>query len=114
MRAAILTLLSLLSLAPYVASHGLVANLIIDGTTYPGNQPSQNAEPTTPSVIRRISTNDPVKGAMNPNMNCGMNATAASLVAKANAGDQVQLQWQAIGGASVRALSPYLRCMDAD
>ncbi|KAH7923362.1 hypothetical protein BV22DRAFT_1015536 [Leucogyrophana mollusca] len=83
-------LFSLLSLVPLVASHGFVKQVIIDGQAYQGSIPGGT---TNPSAIRQISTIDPVKGASNPSLNCGMNATLASDVANANPGSQIQIDW---------------------
>lgn len=85
----------LLALIPCVAAHGVVSVLTVDGKSYTGNMPTENGEPTNPSVIRRISTIDPVKGATNPFVNCGWNASAASLNADANPGSALTFKWVA-------------------
>ncbi|KAI5994127.1 glycosyl hydrolase family 61-domain-containing protein [Pisolithus albus] len=78
-----------------VSAHGFVGSVTIDGQTYQGNTPGGT---TNPSVIRQVSTIDPVKGATNPSLNCGMNATLASDVANANPGSQVLVYW--VGGST--------------
>ncbi|KZP25045.1 lytic polysaccharide monooxygenase [Athelia psychrophila] len=88
-----ISLLSLLSLVPSAASHGLVAWIGVDGKNFAGPLLAQT---TKTSPIRPISTQGPVKGASNPSMFCGMNATAASEVATVAAGATVQVGWQAI------------------
>lgn len=88
------SIFSLLLSAAYVAAHGYVHQVVIDGTTYPGNAPG--ATPS-PSIIRQISTIDPVKGANNPNLNCGQNSQPASLVANAMPGSTMAFSW---GGAT--------------
>lgn len=85
----------LLALIPYAAAHGYVSVLTVDGTSYTGNAPTQNGQPTNPSVIRRISKIDPVKGATNPFVNCGNDASPASLVADANPGSALTFKWEA-------------------
>ncbi|KAH7908284.1 glycoside hydrolase family 61 protein [Hygrophoropsis aurantiaca] len=82
--------LGLFALIPLVASHGFVKQVIIDGKAYQGNIPGGA---TNPSIIRQISTIDPVKGTDNPSLNCGMNATLASDVGNANPGSQLQINW---------------------
>jgi len=88
-------ILSLFTLIPCVAAHGYVSTFTVDGKAYTGNAPTENGEPTNPSVIRRISKIDPVKGATNPFVNCGNNATPASLVANANPGSALTFKWEA-------------------
>ncbi|EGN94279.1 glycoside hydrolase family 61 protein [Serpula lacrymans var. lacrymans S7.3] len=82
--------LFLFAIIPFVASHGFVKEVTIDGTSYQGNLPGGT---TSPSIIRQISTIGPVQPATNPSINCGMNATLASLVASANPGSQLQIHW---------------------
>ncbi|KAF8839802.1 hypothetical protein BDN67DRAFT_731217 [Paxillus ammoniavirescens] len=87
---------SLAALLPVlVSAHGYVGSVTIDGTSYPGNEPGGT---TNPSIIRQVSTIDPVKGATNPSLNCGMNATLAADVANANPGSQIQVHW--VGGST--------------
>ncbi|KAI6026020.1 glycoside hydrolase family 61 protein [Pisolithus marmoratus] len=78
-----------------VSAHGFLGSVSIDGKTYQGNIPGGT---TNPSVIRQVSTIDPIKGATNPSLNCGMNATMASDVANANPGSQVLVNW--VGGST--------------
>ncbi|KIM86522.1 glycoside hydrolase family 61 protein [Piloderma croceum F 1598] len=90
--------LQALVFTPYVSAHGYVSVLAVDGTPYKGQEPTEDGQPNVPSVVRRISTIDPVKGASNPFLNCGQNATAASLVAPTNPGSALTFQWEAGGG----------------
>ncbi|KAJ3715316.1 glycosyl hydrolase family 61-domain-containing protein [Lentinula raphanica] len=80
---------------PSVFAHGYLAYLgIVDGqsyTNYTGNVP--NADPN-PSVIRQVSDISPVKGASNPDLNCGLNAQFAEKVASANPGDLLVFDWR--------------------
>jgi len=81
-----------------VTAHGYVGILGVDGKPYNGQEPTEDGQPTVASVIRRISTIDPVKGANNAFLNCGQNATAVSLVAPTNPGGALTFQWEAGGG----------------
>ena len=101
MRAVPALLVPLLALVPFVAAHGYVGILGVDGTSYNGQEPTEDGQPNDASVIRRISTIDPVKGASNPSLNCGQNATAASLVAPTKPGSALTFQWAAGGGEGV-------------
>ena len=89
------TLLSLL-LPALVSAHGYVNKVTIDGTVYQGN--SVGTTPTISSVIRQVNTNSPVKGATNPDINCGAGAQLAADVANANPGSTVQVYW--VGGTT--------------
>lgn len=101
-------LLPILALAPYVAGHGFVQTLTIDGKDYKGNEPTQNGQDTQPSVIQRIAEIDPIKGAKNPDVNCGRSAEAASLVADAKPGSDIEFQWIAGGGQNVSFATMFL------
>ncbi|KAF8996128.1 glycosyl hydrolase family 61-domain-containing protein [Cyathus striatus] len=50
---------------PAAFAHGVVSSVIIDGKTYSGNLPNA---PKADSIIRQVSTQDPVKGATNPDV----------------------------------------------
>ncbi|KAF8827606.1 hypothetical protein HHX47_DHR4000019 [Lentinula edodes] len=80
---------------PCVSAHGYLAYLGINDdqsyTNYTGNVP--NADPS-PSVIRQVSDISPVKGASNPDLNCGLNAQFAQKVASANPGDLLVFDWR--------------------
>ena len=82
---------TLLLSTTYVAAHGFVHQVIIDGQSYLGNPP--NADPN-PSIVRQISAVDPVKGADNLNINCGQNAQLAALVANAMPGSSISFDWR--------------------
>ncbi|KAF7368732.1 hypothetical protein MVEN_00198000 [Mycena venus] len=75
---------------PYVSAHGFVHKVWIGTKTYLGNTP--NAEPTN-SIVRQIDSVDPVKGADNPNVNCGNDAQLAGDIADANPGDNMSFLW---------------------
>lgn len=76
--------------AAYATAHGFVAQMTIDGQSYPGNNPYGA---TNPSIIRKISNFDPVKGANNPDINCGPGAGPASDIGTANPGSIVTFNW---------------------
>ena len=88
-----------LIVASYVAAHGNLWQVTIQGAVYPGNPPSG---PTNPSVIRQATTQDPIKGATNPALPCGVNATPATLVADAMPGDTLTFTWKEADGGIVR------------
>ncbi|KAI0697469.1 glycosyl hydrolase family 61-domain-containing protein [Cytidiella melzeri] len=82
------------SAVKHVAAHGYVGQIAIDGTWYAGNVPNNYAGP---SPIRLVDDIGPVKGASNPDIICGLNATKAEMVVPANPGSVVSIQW--VGGA---------------
>ncbi|KAF5346454.1 hypothetical protein D9756_010023 [Leucocoprinus leucothites] len=96
MKSMISVLVPLLAAASAYA-HGFVADLNIAGKDYQGNKPGGQGNP---SVIRQVSENSPVKGADNPDLNCGMSAKPASLNANANPGDTISFDWKAGAGDS--------------
>ncbi|KAI9070003.1 lytic polysaccharide monooxygenase, partial [Trametes sanguinea] len=75
---------------PYVAAHGYLAQVSIDGKAYAGNIPNNYQGP---SPIRLVSDIGPVKGASNPDLFCGLEAQIAELVVPANPGSAVAFQW---------------------
>lgn len=82
---------SLLATATLASAHGIVADITVDGKKFQGNKPGGS---TNPSVIRQVSAQDPTKGATNPDINCGPDATAASLVADVNPGSVMTFDWR--------------------
>ncbi|KXN85895.1 Cellulose-growth-specific protein [Leucoagaricus sp. SymC.cos] len=72
-------------------AHGYVATLTVAGKAYKGDVPGGAKDP---SVIRQVSDVSPVKGATNPDINCGLNASPAQNVADANPGDQLTFDWR--------------------
>jgi hypothetical protein len=96
------TLLSLL-LPALVSAHGYVNKVTIDGTAYQGN--SVGTTPTISSIIRQVNTNSPVKGATNPDINCGASAQLAADVANANPGSTVEVYW--VGGTTGTSAWPH-------
>jgi len=92
-----LTLFSILSAIHYVAAHGYVSEIAIDGTWYAGNLPNNYKGP---SPIRLIDDIGPVKGASNPDLNCGLGAALAEMVVPANPGSTVSILWSGGDGTS--------------
>ena len=80
----------LTAVATFVDAHGFVYTVTIDGKRYVGNVPAGD---TNPSVIRQINDINPVKGASNPDLNCGLSAQLATLVADANPGSAMAFNW---------------------
>jgi hypothetical protein len=73
-------------------AHGFLAAVIIEGKEYLGDLPSGV---DNPSIIRQVSDISPVKGADNPDINCGLSAhSPAALVANANPGDTISFDWK--------------------
>ncbi|OSC96684.1 lytic polysaccharide monooxygenase [Trametes coccinea BRFM310] len=82
--------LALAAALRYVAAHGYLAQVSIDGKAYAGNIPNDYQGP---SPIRLVSDIGPVKGASNPDLFCGLEAQIAELVVPANPGSAVAFQW---------------------
>ncbi|KAF8921153.1 glycosyl hydrolase family 61-domain-containing protein [Mucidula mucida] len=78
-----------------VSAHGYVNNVNIGGTDFSGSAPASGS---TDGVVRVISTTSPVKGADNPSLNCGQDATAVSDIAKGSPGDVMAFSWNSGGG----------------
>ena len=82
--------LFLAAVAASVDAHGFLYTVTIDGKRYVGNVPNGDANP---SAIRQVSGVTPVKGASNPDLNCGLGAQLATLVADANPGSAMAFNW---------------------
>ncbi|KAJ2912097.1 hypothetical protein MD484_g8315, partial [Candolleomyces efflorescens] len=95
------TLFIPLLLASYVAAHGFLYSVTIGDNTFVGNLPSDDRGNRT-TIIRQVRTEDPVKGARNPNISCGAGAFIASDVADANPGDTLTFDWR-----TTASLSPW-------
>ena len=65
-----------------VVAHGHVRTLTVDGKT------------VSSGVIRTVSSDGPVKGANNPFLNCGLNASLASHVVSVNPGSRLTFKWE--------------------
>lgn len=58
---------------------------------YKGNAPGKT--PTLESIIRQISSGNPVVGATNPSVNCGNDAQLAATAANVQPGDTLSMFW---------------------
>ncbi|KAG9079965.1 a-factor receptor [Ceratobasidium sp. 370] len=85
---------SLLALAAVasVSAHGFIQSVTVGGKTFSGPFPFSNKNAASP--VRKITTTFPITSATDPNMNCGIGAAKASLVAAANPGDKVTISWK--------------------
>ncbi|KAG7440428.1 glycoside hydrolase [Guyanagaster necrorhizus] len=83
--------------ASYVAAHGYVQKVTIDGTEYTGPAVDSGS---TDGITREVSTQDPVKGATNSNLTCGPGAIAAIQVADANPGSSISFLWTGASGSA--------------
>lgn len=85
--------------AAYASAHGYVSQLSIGDTLYQGDRTGQ---PTDNSVIRDVSSQDPIKGADNPDLNCGNGSPRpAGLNADAKPGDTMSFLWVSADGGNV-------------
>jgi hypothetical protein len=80
-----------LALAPFVAAHGYVDNVRINGKTYKGPDPGARSAPN--SVIRPVSNVNPSYGHTNPNINCGPNSRPAGQSAPITPGGTIEIDW---------------------
>jgi hypothetical protein len=85
--------------AAYASAHGYVSQLSIGSTVYQGDKTGQ---PADDSAIRDVSSQDPVKGADNTDLNCGNGSPKpAALDASANPGDTMSFLWTSADGGNV-------------
>ncbi|KAF9522676.1 glycosyl hydrolase family 61-domain-containing protein [Crepidotus variabilis] len=90
--------------ATYASAHGMLTNVKVAGKSFSVNDQASN--------IRKVSTQDPNKGASNPALNCGPNAQKASLVADAQPGDPMTFDWKTASGSNwVHNTGPMLTYM---
>jgi len=82
---------------PFVSAHGFVQDLKIDGKLIKGSPVGGKAVDTS---IRQVFSQDPIKGANNPSVNCGNGAKAASQVSSANPGSTLAFSWKAADGSN--------------
>ncbi|KAF7760303.1 CAZyme family AA9 [Agaricus bisporus var. burnettii] len=96
--------------AAYASAHGYVSQLSIGDTLYQGDRTGQ---PTDNSVIRDVSSQDPIKGADNPDLNCGNGSPRpAGLNADAKPGDTMSFLWvSADGGNWPHEIGPLITYM---
>jgi hypothetical protein len=106
-----------------VIAHGFVGQMSVDGTWYAGNKPNNykgttvslrcyvpytDANTLGPSPIRLVNDIGPVKGANNPDLACGLGAQKAEIVAPANPGSVIGIQWVGGDGTSNVSLQTFL------
>ncbi|KAJ7244942.1 glycoside hydrolase family 61 protein [Mycena rebaudengoi] len=97
---------SLLFFAASVAAHGWVNSITIGGKAYPGHSPFSNGGA---SVIRQVTTNEPVLDPQGKDITCGPGAyKPASLVANAKAGDKILVDWAATSGNWFHDVGPMM------
>ncbi|KAI0665584.1 glycosyl hydrolase family 61-domain-containing protein [Trametes maxima] len=102
---------TLLPLVPLVAAHGYLKSVTIDGTSYSGNEPTEEQPNPQDSAIRQIATNGPIKLVTDPGLACGADALPAALTAQANPGSAVAFQWRAINGNWIHDHGPLMAYM---
>lgn len=102
-------LLTLATLAPLAAAHGHVSGAFIDNVYVPGPEPASDS---SGFAIREINDIDPVKGASNPDLNCGHSAKLATEVADASPGSVLRFAWvNGDGGPWVHNTGPVMTYM---
>jgi hypothetical protein len=85
------------SALPLINAHGVLTNAKIDGKLIKGNRIEGNARD---SAIRRVFSQDPIKGANNRDINCGTGAIPASLISEANPGSKLEFDWKGASGGN--------------
>ncbi|PFH49708.1 lytic polysaccharide monooxygenase, partial [Amanita thiersii Skay4041] len=86
-----LSLFTLLCCITYVAAHGYVQKIAIDGKNYEGD--NVNNPSNKPSAIRVTSSVGGVNSVSSPDIACGVNSKPGQLVADAMPGSTVQFSW---------------------
>jgi Auxiliary Activity family 9 (formerly GH61) len=84
--------ITLLAAVQCTTAHGYVKTVTIAGQAYQANYPF--GDTVVPSGIRRVSDVVPIKGATNPDVECGISAQPAALVLNANPGDLMTFDWR--------------------
>ncbi|KAJ7574631.1 glycoside hydrolase family 61 protein [Mycena floridula] len=85
-----------LSLLARVAGHGQVMQVTIDGQPFAGNLPGGSQVGS--SIVRLVTSGDPIKGATNPDINCGRASQVATEVAQAMPGSVLAFKWTGESG----------------
>jgi len=96
MKTASTLVFTILAALPLVAAHGIVQDIKIDGKSFKGN--GVNGGPVVASGIRQVTAQDPIKGAKNPDVNCGTNSKPASMVLNVNPGSKMEFDWRTASG----------------
>lgn len=89
-------LFSLLAAIPLAAAHGIIHDISIDGKSF---KASPAGGKPIDSGIRQVDTQDPIKGATNKAITCGVNAKPGSQVLDANPGSKITVNWRAQDGS---------------
>lgn len=97
-------IITFLIAARYVAAHGYVKTVTIAGKSYEANYPFGDGGP---SGIRKVDDVTPIKGAKNPDVECGIKAQPASQVLSANPGDALTFDWRGADDSFVSCFRPY-------
>ncbi|TRM58514.1 glycoside hydrolase [Schizophyllum amplum] len=103
------------ALLPYVAAHGYVSSITIDGKKYDGPYIEESGS----FPIRGIKSIDPVMGTDSKDIRCGPGSKAASKHADARPGSELEVKWSGGGGQkwphNAGPMLTYLaRCADDD
>jgi hypothetical protein len=88
---------SFAAILPLVAAHGFIQDMKVDGKLFKSSPPNGQQ---TPSAIRQVSSIEPIKGAKNPDINCGPSAKPASLSADAMPGSKLEFNWRGGDGSN--------------
>jgi hypothetical protein len=96
MKTASALIVTLLSALPLASAHGFFSAMTIDGKQF--KAPQVGGDKGGPSGIRHVDTQDPIKGANNKAINCGVNAQPAEMVLDAKPGSKVTVDWRAANG----------------
>jgi len=100
---------ALAAVFPFAAAHGILQDMTIDGKFIKGNGVGGSTEP---SAIRHVFSQDPIKGARNRDINCGVGAQPASLVLDVDPGSEMTFNWRtASGGAWPHNVGPMFTYM---
>lgn len=77
--------------ASYVSAHGILTRISINGKVF---------EKNAPSVIRLVTVQNPIKGATNPALTCGLDSAPAQENADASPGDTITFDWKTASGGN--------------
>ena len=79
-----------ISFSSLANAHGYLNSITIDGQTFIGNIPHVTS---FASPIRLVDDIIPVKGASNPDLNCGIRAQKAQMVVDVDPGSEISFGW---------------------
>ncbi|KAF9501911.1 hypothetical protein BDN71DRAFT_499033 [Pleurotus eryngii] len=102
--------------ASLAAGHGFVHHIVANGQTYTGWQPFSDpyASPVLDRVIRKVQSDGPVP-ANTADIACGVGGqTGTKIVADADAGSNVQFQWDYWPGDHLGPVSTYMASCNGD